>query len=236
MEERLFIRKSCVNTWGDAQVHEKSGTDSRLVKMESEDSVGCLLAIRCSRLWLWLFGLDCRCSRVTGADVAGQLNADRRGGWRWGGVSSPWDPPSTGHWETRQGESFSHLDEEVERKILVVFHLLFIWMLSLLLVCLLSWNSVISLILKFKYINFYLVYRYLFSFSVGELVCECVWGCVMHVAYCMRTSEGMWSLKKKTRWCTGSVDGLRNSRKPFDSFHWVSFGLCFVNQCHCYEV
>lgn len=75
----------------------------------------------------------------------------------------------------RQGESLSPVrDDEEKRKILAVFHLLFIWMLSLLLVCLLSWNSVISLILKFKYINFYLVYRYLLNFSVGEFVCECV--------------------------------------------------------------
>lgn len=101
-------------------------------------------------------------------------------------------PPSTGH----RGRSRGRLSPtwmESQKEDFVVFHLLFIWMLSLLLVCLLLWNSVISLIMKFKYINFYLVYRYLFNFSVGALVCECVWGYVMHVAYCVRTSEGMWS-------------------------------------------
>lgn len=119
------------------------------------------------------------------------------------------------------------------------FHLLFIWMLSLLLVCLLSWNSVISLILKFKYMDFYLVYRYLFNFSVGEFECASVWECVMHVAYCMRTGERACGLLKEDGGALGVLMGcsfFRNSRKPFDSFHWVSFGLCFVNQCHCYEV
>lgn len=71
--------------------------------------------------------------------------------------------------KTRQRESFSHRMKS-KKESLVVFRLLFIWMLSLLLVCLLSWNSVISLILKFKYINFYLVYRYLLNFSVAEFV------------------------------------------------------------------
>lgn len=37
-----------------------------------------------------------------------------------------------------------------------------------------SWNSVISLILKFKNIDFYLVYRYLLNFSVGEFCCVSV--------------------------------------------------------------
>ena len=101
--------------------------------------------------------------------------------------------------KTRQGESFLPLRRKSKKEIFGGVSPPFIWMLSLLLVCLLLWNSVISLILKFKYINFYLVYRYLLNFSVGEFVrvwvCECVrvWGCVMHVAYCLKTSEGMWS-------------------------------------------
>lgn len=167
--------------------------------MESEESVDRWSAVRCRvrRLRLWHYGLDCRCSLVseptrrasysqTEEAVEDEREECRR-------HETP-HPPSTGHWEQGGGWSFSHLDEELKRKKKwAVFHLLFIWMLSLLLVCLLSWNSVISLILKFKYIDFYLVYRYLFNFSVGEFVCECVWGCVMHVAYCMRTCEGMWS-------------------------------------------
>lgn len=44
----------------------------------------------------------------------------------------------------------------------------FLLKLSLLLVCFLSWNSVISLILKFKYINFYL------CISILVRVCLCV--------------------------------------------------------------
>lgn len=184
----------------------KGLTVKRLSSEAHKDGVGgfggwlvCHQASR-SHLWLWLKGLDCRCSLITGANTAGQLNADRRSGWRWEGEAlSLWEPPLLDTWNEAGGE-FLPLGWRVKRKILVVFHLLFIWMLSLLLVCLLSWNSVISLILKFKYINFYLVYRYLFNFSVGEFVCECVWGCVMHVAYCMRTSEGMWSLKKRVHW------------------------------------
>lgn len=134
--------------------------------------------------------------------------------------------------DTEAGGESLPLGWSVTRKVLVVFHLLFIWMLSLLLVCLLSWNSVISLILKFKYINFYLVYRYLFDFSVGEFVCECVWGCVMHVAYCMRTSEGMWSFKKKkTRWCTGSVDGLRFLQKQSETFWFLPLSVLWFVFC-----
>lgn len=162
--------------------------------MESEESVGCLCAIRFRTSGFDFYRLGRRCSLVTGAVTAGQLNADRRSGWRWEeGVSSVWDPPLLDTEDEAAGEFSPTLDEKLKGKILVAFHLLFIWMLSLLLVCLLSWNSVISLILKFKYIDFYLVYRYLFNFSVGECVCERVWGCVMHVAYCMRTDEGMWS-------------------------------------------
>ena len=82
-------------------------------------------------------------------------------------------PSSTGQLKMRRELSPTEMKIK-KRKILAVFHLLFIWMLSLLLVCLLLWNSVISLILKFKYINFYLVYRYLLNFSVGEFVWECV--------------------------------------------------------------
>lgn len=44
----------------------------------------------------------------------------------------------------------------------------------------------------------------------------------MHVAYCMRTSEGMRSLKKNIyiykRWCTGSVDGLQFLQKQLETF------------------
>lgn len=41
--------------------------------------------------------------------------------------------------------------------------------------------------MKFKYINFYLVYKYLLNFSVCEYVCERVCEGVMHVANCVRT-------------------------------------------------
>lgn len=127
------------------------------------------------------------------------------------------------HWGKAGGELLP-LGWRVKKKreILAVFHLLFIWMLSLLLVCLLSWNSVISLILKFKYINFYLVYRYLFNFSVGAFVCvsvsEVVW-CTWHT---VRSSEGMWSLK---RWCTGSVDGLRFLQKQSETFWFLPLSV-----------
>lgn len=189
--EKTFFRKSNVNTRG----MDRSRRNGEACK-DGVWGFGGLLGCRqvfCSHLRLWLYGLDCLCSLVTGAYTAGQLNADRRSGWRWeGGASSLWDLPLVDT-ENRAGGDFSPTRMESSKEDFVVFHLLFIWMLSLLLVCLLLWNSVISLIMKFKYINFYLVYRYLFSFSVGELVCECVWGYVMHVAYCVRTNEGMWS-------------------------------------------
>lgn len=91
------IRKSCLNTPGGGRTGPwgKTGTDSQrggFAKMESGGSLECH-QVSCSHLWLWLYGLDCRCFLVTGADTAGQLNADRRGGWWWeGGASSLWDP------------------------------------------------------------------------------------------------------------------------------------------------
>lgn len=183
--------------------------------------------VSCSHHWHWLHWLGCRYSLVAGADMAGQLNVDRRSGWRWMEERRRCETPPTGHWEQSRGRlspTWMKSDEEI---FLVVFHLLFIWMPSLLLVCLLLWNSVISLILKFKYINFYLVYRYLFDFSVGESVYECVWECVMHVAYCMRTSGGHVVLKCGALGVLMGCGFFRNSRKNVDSFHWVSFGLCF---------
>lgn len=179
-----------------------------------------------SNLWLWLYRLGRRCSLVTGAVTAGQLNADRRSGWRWEeGVSSVWDPPSTGHWGRGSGRVSPTLDEKLKGKILVAFHLLFIWMLSLLLVCLLSWNSVISLILKFKYIDFYLVYRYLFNFSVGE--CACVWACLRVCDARGILYEDWWGhvVLKKTRWCTGSVDGLRFLQKQSETFWFLPLSV-----------
>lgn len=95
---KTFIRKSCLNTPGGRTYRSmrKTGTDSQrggFVKMESGGSLVCH-QVSCSHLWLWLYGLDCRCFLVTGADTAGQLNTDRRGGWWWeGGASSLWDPP-----------------------------------------------------------------------------------------------------------------------------------------------
>lgn len=86
-------------------------------------------------------------------------------------MPAPTPPP---YWTRGRGRVSATWMKSHKENLLVVFHLLFIWMPSLLHVCLLSWNSVISLILKFKYINFYLVYRYLFNFSVGESVYECV--------------------------------------------------------------
>lgn len=71
----------------------------------------------------------------------------------------------------RQGESVSHLDEDGRKNAGVVsspFHL----KLSLLPVCFLLWNSVISLILKFKYINFYLCISILVWVSLCASVSE----------------------------------------------------------------
>lgn len=74
----------------------ETGTDSRLVKDGVWRFGGLLVChqVSCSHLWLWLYWLGCRCSLATGADTAGQLNADRRSSWRWeGGVSSVRAPP-----------------------------------------------------------------------------------------------------------------------------------------------
>lgn len=161
-------------------------------------------------------------SRLDGPVKRRQKKRLKMGGRRDVGVRLP----STGHWGEAEGELLP-LGWRVKKEILVVFHLLFIWMLSLLLVCLLSWNSVISLILKFKYINFYLVYRYLCDFCVGAFVC--VW--VSEVVWC--TWHTVWELMRACGLKKGGALGVlmgcgffRNSRKPFDSFHWVSFGLC----------
>lgn len=67
------------NTRGDAQVHDKSGTDSRLGGDGGfGGSLVCHQAFAPLALTLWT-----RLSVLpleAGADAAGQLNADRRGG------------------------------------------------------------------------------------------------------------------------------------------------------------
>lgn len=145
-------------------------------------------------------------------------------------------PPSTGHWDEGEGDWFPP-GRRVKTKHGAVFHLVFIWMLSLLLVCLLLWNSVISLIMKFKYINFYLVYKYLLNFSVCESVCERVCERVMHVADCVRTIWGHVVLKTVVHWEFGwasvSSETARNLLIPSIECPLV---CVYVNQCHCYEV
>lgn len=115
--EKTFIR--AVNTRGDVRVLEKQEqTPSEACKGGVRGFCGLFVChqVPCSHLWLWLCGLDGRCSPVTGADAAGQLNADRRSGWRWeGGVSSLWDPPLLDT-ENEAGGEFLHLDEELKGK------------------------------------------------------------------------------------------------------------------------
>lgn len=129
--------------------------------------------------WLWLYGLDCRCSLLTRSRHVRPVKRrwNKRLKMRWRSVIAA-RQPSTGHWWGGKGGSSSHWDEEWKDFGVVSspFHL----KLSLLLVCFLSWNSVIALILKFKYINFYLC----ISILVWVSWCECLkeW-CTWHTVW-----------------------------------------------------
>lgn len=86
------------------------------------------------------------------------------------------------------------------------------------------------------YINFYLVYGYLFNFSVGE-VCECVRLCEARGK--LRELVSACGLKKKKGDALGLLMGcgfFRNSRNTFRFLPLSVLLACvFVNQRH-YEV
>lgn len=106
----------------------------------------------------------------------------------------------------------------------------FLLKLSLLLVCFLSWNSVISLILKFKYINFYLCISILVRVCLCVSDSEGVW-CTQHTLWGLVRACGCKKFKKKSGCCTEGVDWLQFLQKQTETFWFLPLSVLWLVFC-----